>query len=544
MSSDKKEQAVVVDAALASGLAENADMTAEDLRLFKLEAELNKDLDGKLLENVEKLPFALAFIIPNEFAERFCYYGFKPLIKSFCKAFMGFTGEQAADTVYTFSLMCYAFPLAGAAISDSFLGKYWTIVSLSGVYVAGLVMCALAATPGIAGQPPNIPSTLPILGMVLIAMGTGGIKPCVSSHGGDQFLSVQKYGLNKFYNYFYMAINAGACLTGFIVLPIKKLNCFGTESDCFAYAWGVCAGMMAFAWIIFIVGHRWYRIVPPVGKFMPWELIKVAVSYLYYASTQGGFAGAKAKANEVYGDGMVLEMLDLGKVIFQILPAPFFWMAFDQNYTSWEDQGAQMRGELTGWFGFSGDWFDSTQASNIINPFFVVALAPILANYLYPMMDKQFNGKFGLVQRMIAGMIFAAISFVVCAWFQGSLDKNCVLNVKTKVCMDKNMSVFWQLVPYAFITLGECLFSISGLNFTYTEVGKRTKASAAALWLCTSAAGSFLDKLINPWWFIETEGAKVKYFYVVAAMCVGAAIVQYVFSFTYVYKADRHDEAN
>jgi dipeptide/tripeptide permease len=44
----------------------------------------------------------------------------------------------------------------------------------------------------------------PLIGLVLVAIGTGGIKPCVSSLGGDQFTESQKESINAFYNYFYM----------------------------------------------------------------------------------------------------------------------------------------------------------------------------------------------------------------------------------------------------------------------------------------------------------------------------------------------------
>jgi dipeptide/tripeptide permease len=92
------------------------------------------------------------------------------------------------------------------------LNKYRTIVTLSTLYTIGMTLLAVFSVPGVLGQPPQIPKWGPIMAIVFIAMGTGGIKPCVSSHGGDQFLNVQKYGLQKFYNYFYVAINAGKCV--------------------------------------------------------------------------------------------------------------------------------------------------------------------------------------------------------------------------------------------------------------------------------------------------------------------------------------------
>ena len=81
-------------------------------------------------------------------------------------------------------------------MSDSFSGKYETIVYLSSVYVVGTALLAGFTNPH------TLAYGGVLIGMILMAIGTGGIKRCVSAHGGDQFLEVQKNELNKFYNYF------------------------------------------------------------------------------------------------------------------------------------------------------------------------------------------------------------------------------------------------------------------------------------------------------------------------------------------------------
>lgn len=185
-----------------AAIVEGGDLDGVDLAHAELEAKINREIDEKLMQNPSALPKAVWFIIPNEAGERFCFYGINPLIKPFCEKFLGYQSADAEAMVHTFKTVTYFFPLVGAAISDSFLDKFKTIVSLSSVYVIGLVLLSMFAKPGLLPLTGSghIPEWGPLLGLFLIALGTGGIKPCVSSHGGDQFLPSQKRNLNKFYN--------------------------------------------------------------------------------------------------------------------------------------------------------------------------------------------------------------------------------------------------------------------------------------------------------------------------------------------------------
>lgn len=83
-------------------------------------------------------------------------------------------------------MICYFMPLLGAAVSDSFLGKYKTIVYLSIIYFLGTCVLAVCSIPSVVGATADhAPSPVGlVLSLLLIAIGTGGIKSCVSSHGG------------------------------------------------------------------------------------------------------------------------------------------------------------------------------------------------------------------------------------------------------------------------------------------------------------------------------------------------------------------------
>ena len=154
-------------------------------------------------ESSIKYPKGIPYIIGNELAERFSYYGMRAILVVFMTQHLMSSGklnpmsENEATTYYhLFSMANYFFPIVGAILSDVIWGKYKTIISLSIVYVLGHL--ALAIDESRLGL---------TIGLTLIAIGAGGIKPCVSAHVGDQFEEKNKSLLENIFGYFYFSIN-------------------------------------------------------------------------------------------------------------------------------------------------------------------------------------------------------------------------------------------------------------------------------------------------------------------------------------------------
>jgi len=99
-------------------------LTEREKELLELEARLNVELDAQLIANPNKMPKAVYFILPNEFGERFCYYGVQPNLNKYFRAVSGMTEVNAKVFSTAFTMLAYFFPLIGAALSDSFLGKW------------------------------------------------------------------------------------------------------------------------------------------------------------------------------------------------------------------------------------------------------------------------------------------------------------------------------------------------------------------------------------------------------------------------------------
>ena len=158
----------------------------------------------------KNMPKGIPYIIGNELAERFSFYGMKCILIIFMTKYLMDTSgslspmnkEDATYWYHLFTSAVYLTPLLGAIIADAFFGKYKTILALSIVYCLGHLTLAMDET--------RLGLTL---GLTLISIGAGGIKPCVSAHVGDQFGKTNSHLLEKIFSWFYLSINLGAFIS-------------------------------------------------------------------------------------------------------------------------------------------------------------------------------------------------------------------------------------------------------------------------------------------------------------------------------------------
>ncbi len=154
----------------------------------------------------EKMPGGIPYIVGNEAAERFSFYGMKAIlfvfmtehIRNSAGEYDFMTSTEATTYIHLFVAATYLCSIIGGFLSDAFFGKYQIIISLSIVYCWGHLVLAIDNTRlGLCW------------GLMLIVVGAGGIKPCVSAHVGDQFGSKNQYLLPRVFSWFYFSINFG-----------------------------------------------------------------------------------------------------------------------------------------------------------------------------------------------------------------------------------------------------------------------------------------------------------------------------------------------
>jgi POT family proton-dependent oligopeptide transporter len=217
----------------------------------------------------DSFPGGIPYIVGNEGAERFSFYGMRAILYVYLTSlFLRFADEHtlpaaavteakahATEVTHLFMAGVYAFPMIGAILADRLLGKYRVIFWISLIYVGGHAMLAFAGRAG-AMRSFSFAETGMYIGLAMIAVGSGGIKPCVSANVGDQFTRANGHLVTKVFQLFYFIINFGSF---FATLMIPYLNKkYGAE-----VAFAVPGVLMALASFVFWLGRNRFVKVPP-----------------------------------------------------------------------------------------------------------------------------------------------------------------------------------------------------------------------------------------------------------------------------------------
>jgi len=429
--------------------------------------------------NVTGMPPGVPYIIGNEAAERFNYYGMKSILTVFMAHYIlnqsGVLAPMQPNEAYKYTHYfvsgVYYLPIVGAIIADGWLGKYRTILWLSIVYCLGSLTLALMDTSwGIGiGQ-----RTMLAVGLGLICVGSGGIKPCVSANVGDQFGDSNKHLLSKMFGWFYFSINAGSFISS-ILCPWMLAN--GTLGV--RWAFGIPGIAMVIATIFFWAGRKKMVHVPPAG-----------LGYL--------------KDAFLTREGLVV----LGRIAMVYFFILFFWALWGMsNGVEWTLQAEKM--DLH-WMGMD---LIAAQVQTA-NPIFILLFIPLVNYLIYPAISRVFP--LTPLRKIGIGLFLTGLSFVVIVWIQGQIDQGL------------KPSINWQLLAYAILTLGEAMVSITGLEFSYTQAPNSMKSSVMALWLLFIATGELVVGKFNAW-DINLDGTKkltdYQYFsFFTIVMFVAAAI--------------------
>lgn len=482
------------------------------------------DIDDKILlkkQSVKRVfgyPITIPFIISNEFCERFSYYGMRTVLTIYLTKKLMMNKDDASDWYHEFVALCYATPLLGALIADVFLGKYLTILILSMVYCIGNAIMALTAVgmwfPA-ASNPEGAtdiqPQTWgPLLGLQIIALGTGGIKPCVSSFGGDQFLKSESGRVQRYFSMFYFSINAGSTVATLLTPELRSSSCMG-ESTCFPLAFGVPAFFMVLAVIAFVLASKWYVKVPPLGN----PIVDVA-------KVTWAMATSKTSPEDLFGAKKVAETKQLFRVLAVFIPFPFFWALFEQQGSRWIVQAQRMNGNL-------GSITIKPDQMQVFNPLLILVMIPVFETVVYPLM-KKVGLPTGATFRMVAGMVLVACSFVICGFVELGMEE------RVAAYNEAHMSSYtletlpqeFQLhilttIPQIFIiTCGEILCSITGLEFAYAYAPASMKSVCQSFFLLTNAFGNIITII-----FTKATKRDLHLYFMWAGIEIAAAIAMF-----------------
>ena len=382
------------------------------------------------------LPAGIPYIVGNEAAERFSYYGMRAILMIYMTQYLvNSSGElevmsenEAQGYFHLFVSAVYFMPLFGALLADGLFGKYRTILLLSLIYCLGHFTLALDNTRmGL------------LLGQSLIAIGSGGIKPCVSAQIGDQFSLTNQHLMSKVYSWFYIAINVGAFAAMLIIPWLLKHS--GP-----AIAFAVPGLLMLLATVLLWLGRNDYIHKPPAGmKFIKEMCSQVGLKRL-------------AKLASIYG-------------FFTV-----FWALFDQTGSSWIIQAQKMDRML---------WGIELLPSQIqaANPLLIMLLVPLFSYLIYPLLNRCFV--LTAIRKMQLGLFLTVIAFAIPSIIQMQLDEGFI------------PSILWQLLAYVLLTSAEVMVSITCLEFSYTQAPATMKSFVMAFYFLSVAIGNLFTSAVN-----------------------------------------------
>ncbi|XP_076908832.1 protein NRT1/ PTR FAMILY 8.3-like [Bidens hawaiensis] len=471
---------------------------------------------------------ACPFILGNECCERLAYYGISTNLVSYLTKKLHQGNAAAARNVTTWQGTCYLTPLIGAVLADAYFGRYWTIAAFSTIYFIG--MCTLTLSASVPSLKPaecvglgnNCPSATPsqyavfFSGLYLIALGTGGIKPCVSSFGADQFDdtdSKERVSKGSFFNWFYFSINIGALVSSSLIVWIQDNKGWGL-------GFGIPALFMGFAIISFFFGTPLYRFQKPggspitrmcqvlVASFRKRNLPLPVDSTVLY-ETPDKLSAIKGSRKLVHTDE--LRFLDKAAVIengsgnddddpwrlctvtqveeLKILIRMFpiwatgivFAAVYAQMSTMFVEQGMMMDTTI-------GSFTIPAASLSTFDVISVIFWVPVYDWILVPIARKFTNQERGFteLQRMGIGLFLSILCMFDIARSLGLIDQNTPVPI----------SILWQIPQYFLLGAAEVFTFIGQLEFFYDHSPDAMRSLCSALSLLTTSLGNYLSSFI------------------------------------------------
>lgn len=393
------------------------------------------------------LPPGIPNIIVNEAAERFSFYGMRAVLVVFMTSHLMdkhgnlavMSEEDAKFWFHQFAGTVYFFPLLGGLLADAFLGKYRTIISLSLVYCGGHLALALDHTR--VGL---------LMGLSLIAIGSGGIKSCVTAHVGDQFGRENQHLREKIFNWFYFSINFGAFFS--MLLTPWLLENKGPH-----WSFGVPGILMGIATLIFWMGRKKFTHIQPGG-----------MGFLREIRSKEGVTA-------------------LGKLAVIYVFVAMFWALYDQTGSSWVLQAQKMDLHFAG-----RTWLPSQVQA--VNPILILILAPVFTYGVYPVLQKIF--RVTPLRKIGMGFVLTVVTFLISAYIQH------------RITLGVRPNIGWQLLAYVVLTSAEVMVSITCLDFSYSQAPKKMKSVIFGVFLASVWLGNQFTAIVN--WFIQNPDGTSK----------------------------------
>ncbi|KAI7848255.1 POT family-domain-containing protein [Circinella umbellata] len=457
-----------------------------------------------LREVADSVPSSAYLVILIEFCERFTYYGLSGPFQNYIQhpdpghypadqpGAMG-KGQQTATALTTFfQFWCYITPIIGAVIADQYLGKYRTILLFSIIYFVGLIILTCTSIPSAIASGAAFPGY--IVAIIIIGLGTGGIKANVSPlvaeqyrsrtafvktlKNGDRVIVTPQATYQKIFNMFYWGINIGS-LSAIATTELEKNVGFWPAFVLPTLMFIPCIGVV-------LLGRKRYVQHPPRGS------VFVEAGKLFWLSTfkvKGGMEACKPSnlavthpelaAQVTHDDVFVDELKRALKACVIFLWFPIWWLCYQQIANNLISQASTM---LTG--NVPNDIMQN------IDPIALIILIPIMDRLIYPGL-RRLKINMRPIFRISLGFFFGAVAMGYTAGIQ-SMIYNTPPYYNHPDGETNWISAAYQIPSYVFIAISEIFCSITGMEYAYKKAPQSMKSIVMALFLLTNCFASIL----------------------------------------------------
>jgi len=471
-------------------------------------------------------PRGLSTLFFTEMWERFSYYGMRALLTLYMtsKAVDGGLGfsEAYSSAIYaTYVSSVWYLPLVGGWLADKFLGARRAVL-IGGIVIAvGHYSMAIDSLPTFYAA------------LILIAMGTGLLKPNISTMVGQLYEPEDKRR-DAGFSIFYMGINLGAFIspfvTGFLAQSayFKRIIIGIGLNPAKSWHWGfAAAGVgMTLGVIQYVLGGK--RLQDAGKKPTKQVTDKSSTQKLDLVTTVLAVVGALLGAGFGYrfdagwisvpfwtvcgyfigylgGTTRLLKGDELKRVLVIFILVVFsiiFWMTYEQAGSSMTLFADRLtRNEVFGW-AFPSSWWQSVPA------IFVIILAPIFAFIWQTMGDRQPSSP----AKFAFGLLFAGIAFAVitlAASFTGA----------------GRVSPWWLVVVYFIQTMGEMCLSPVGLSTISKLSPVRMVGLMMGVWFLSISIGSYIAGRTTQLFEQGTPDVLTRAFGIFAGITLAAALL-------------------
>ncbi|CAF1487195.1 unnamed protein product [Adineta ricciae] len=462
----------------------------------------------------DRIPLTAWMIVVCEFCERFAFYGMSGPFQNYIQfpvpgpndeqpGALG-RGQRTATSLTTFfQFFCFLTPIAGAIVADQFWGKYKTIFAACIVYIIGLIILVLTSIP------PSIQSGLALPGlivaMIVIGVGTGGVKSNVSPLMADQYtrktpivkeingkkkIIDPKITMQSLFNWFYWGINLGA-LSAILTTSIEKHHSFWLA---YLIPLIVFIGTIL---VLFVGRHKYIR-GPPTGSLLirAFHVIRAALRLRWKLGRQEhikhflDYAKEEEEAS-TKTDQFIDDLKQAIHVCRVFAFYPFYTVCYNQLMGNLVSQAAQMNvGSLPN---------DILQN---IDPLVLIIFIPLFDKVIYPLL-RRCRINFKSTIRITCGFLLASASMAWTAFVQHLIYSTgpnySFTQTPCPTCQKYNdISVAWQIPSYFLIAISEIFAQITGLEYAYTHAPASMKSIVLSMFLLTTAIGSALNFALVP----------------------------------------------